>query len=84
MKLIIQIPCLNEEIFITDIVIKSKKYVDEVIVIDDGSTDNTSQVAQAAGAQVVQHNIRQGAGAATRSGFTAAKASSARTINTTG
>ena len=75
-KTMVAIPCLNEEAFIQDIVSRSKKYVDNVIVIDDGSTDNTSQVAQAAGAQVVHHELTQGAGAATRSGFLTAKANS--------
>jgi len=74
LKTIVVIPCLNEETFIQDTVIRSKKYVDEVIVIDDGSTDNTSEVARAAGAEVIQHKKRHGAGAATRSGFIAAKA----------
>lgn len=73
-KTIAAIPCLNEEAFVQDTVIRSKNYVDEVIVIDDGSTDNTAQVARAAGAEVIQHEIRHGAGAATRTGFLAAKA----------
>ena len=50
MKTIAVIPCLNEEKFIGDIVSRAKKYVDTVIVVDDGSTDKTSQIAEAAGA----------------------------------
>jgi glycosyltransferase involved in cell wall biosynthesis len=72
-KLIVAIPCLNEEQFIGDIVARARRYVDIVIVIDDGSTDNTSKAAQAAGAEVIRHERRQGAGAATRSAFDAAK-----------
>jgi glycosyltransferase involved in cell wall biosynthesis len=72
MKVIVAIPCLNEERFISDIVLKSKKYSDEVIVVDDGSTDNTSSVAKNAGAEVLRHESRQGPGAAIRSGFQAA------------
>ena len=72
-KLIAAIPCLNEEQFIGDVVTRARKYVDKVIVIDDGSTDNTSEVAKAAGAHVIRHKARQGAGAATRAAFEAAK-----------
>jgi len=71
--LIAAIPCLNEEQFIKDIVTRTRRYVDKVIVIDDGSTDNTSKVAKDAGAEVIRHGTRQGAGAATRSAFEAAK-----------
>jgi glycosyltransferase involved in cell wall biosynthesis len=67
------IPCLNEEQFVSDIVTRASRYVGRVIVIDDGSTDNTSEVAKAAGAEVIRHESRQGAGAATRSAFETAK-----------
>jgi glycosyltransferase involved in cell wall biosynthesis len=72
-KVIAAIPCLNEEQFIGDIVTRAGTYVDKVIVIDDGSTDRTCEVAQAAGAHVIRHKARQGAGAATRSAFEEAK-----------
>jgi cellulose synthase/poly-beta-1,6-N-acetylglucosamine synthase-like glycosyltransferase len=71
--IIVSIPCLNEEQFISDVVKRARRYVGKVIVVDDGSTDNTSEAAQAAGAHVVRHERRQGAGAATRSAFEAAK-----------
>jgi glycosyltransferase involved in cell wall biosynthesis len=72
-KVIATIPCLNEEAFIGDIVTRTRKYIDAVIVIDDGSTDRTSEVSQAAGAEITRHEKQSGAGAATRSGFEAAK-----------
>jgi len=75
--IIAAIPCLNEEQFIGDIVTRARIYADRVIVIDDGSTDNTSEVAKAAGAEVVRHERRRGAGAATKSGFEAAKTNNA-------
>jgi len=72
-KIIAAIPCLNEGQFISDIVARTRRYVDKVVVVDDGSTDNTSEAAQAAGAHVIKHERKQGAGAATRSAFEAAK-----------
>jgi len=81
-KVIAAIPCLNEEAFIGDIVTKTQKYVDKVIVIDDGSIDRTSEIAKAAGAEVIRHEKRKGAGAATRSGFQAAKANGADVLVT--
>ncbi len=72
-KSIAVIPCFHEENFIGDIVTRARIYADRVIVIDDGSTDNTAEVAQAAGAHVIRHKARQGAGAATGSAFEAAK-----------
>lgn len=42
-------------------------------MVDDGSTDATSKVARAAGAEVIRHRTNQGAGAATKTAFEAAK-----------
>lgn len=69
MKTIAVIPCLNEEKFITDIVKKALKYVDMVVVVDDGSTDRTSEKASDAGAHIIRHEKSRGVGAATRSGI---------------
>jgi glycosyltransferase involved in cell wall biosynthesis len=73
MKIFVAIPCLNEERFIGDIVERARKYVDKVIVVDDGSTDRTSVVARDAGAEVIRHQASLGAGAATSTAFKAAK-----------
>jgi glycosyltransferase involved in cell wall biosynthesis len=72
-KIFAVIPCLNEGQFISDIVTRARKYADVVIVIDDGSTDNTAEAAEKAGAKVIKHKARRGAGVATRSAFEAAK-----------
>jgi glycosyltransferase involved in cell wall biosynthesis len=58
------IPAYNEEIAIGSVILRTKKYVDKVIVIDDGSRDATSNVAEMAGAAVIHHDKNQGKGAA--------------------
>jgi len=72
-KVIAAIPAYNEEQFIGEVVSKARRHVDEVIVIDDGSTDNTSKVARTAGAKVIRHKANQGAGKATKTAFEEAK-----------
>jgi glycosyltransferase involved in cell wall biosynthesis len=76
-KIIAAIPCYNEAQFIADIVRTVKKHVDRVIVVDDGSSDGTSHIAEKAGATVVRHNGNKGPGAAYRSCFEVARSSGA-------
>jgi glycosyltransferase involved in cell wall biosynthesis len=68
-RILAVIPCYNEGLSIGSIVHKTKLYVDEVIVIDDGSRDNTAQIAQEAGANVLVHKKNKGKSAAIRTGF---------------
>jgi glycosyltransferase involved in cell wall biosynthesis len=79
-EIVAAIPCLNEERFIGSVVVKTRKYVDRVIVIDDGSTDATAEVAEAAGAQVIRHKKNQGKGVAIRSAFEWAKEAGCRAL----
>jgi glycosyltransferase involved in cell wall biosynthesis len=72
-KILICIPAFNEAKSITDIIIKAKQYGDEVIVYDDGSSDDTYQVATSAGASVIRNPENKGYGVAIRSLFQAAK-----------
>lgn len=72
-KVIAGIPAYNQENNISEVIRKASKYVDEVIVADDGSTDNTARVAEAAGAIVIRSEFNQGAGHATKTCFRVAK-----------
>ena len=67
------VPAYNEERFIGSVVLKTKQYVDTVIVIDDGSSDATAEIAEAAGAIVVRHRRNQGKGHALNTGFQRAR-----------
>lgn len=40
------IPAYNEERFVASVVLKTRRYVDIVIVVDDGSQDATAELAQ--------------------------------------
>lgn len=67
------IPAYNEEKNIPRLVKEVFQYVDKVIVCDDGSTDNTVQLAKNAGASTISHKKNAGKGAALRSLFEQAK-----------
>ena len=62
------IPCLNEEQGIERVLRAMPEFVDEVIVVDNNSTDRTSDVAAALGAKVIREQVR-GYGRAYKRGF---------------
>jgi len=66
----IVLPAYNEDKMIGKVVadIRQKNY-HNIIVVDDGSTDSTGEVAEKAGAVVIKHTINRGAGAATQTGI---------------
>lgn len=66
------LPAYNEEVSIGSIVLLTRFYADNVIVVDDGSSDRTAEVAKKAGAEVIIHEVNQGKGGALKTGFTAA------------
>ncbi|MGA2117407.1 MAG: glycosyltransferase family 2 protein [Bryobacteraceae bacterium] len=65
------IPCLNEEQGIERVLRAMPEFVDEVIVVDNASTDRTSDVAISLGAKVIREDVR-GYGRAYKRGFAAA------------
>lgn len=69
MKTIGLIPVYNEETKIQDVISETLHFVDEVIVCDDGSTDNSASVSSKAGATVLKHEKNLGKGAALKSLF---------------
>jgi glycosyltransferase involved in cell wall biosynthesis len=72
-KIVACIPAYNEEKTIARVVVEAQKYVDRVIVCDDGSTDLTGEIAGRLGAEVIRHERRMGKGAALTDLFNAAK-----------
>jgi glycosyltransferase involved in cell wall biosynthesis len=63
------IPAFNEASRITKTLVAIQQFVNEVIVIDDASTDDTAVVAQKCGAKVISHKRNMGYIEAIKSGF---------------
>lgn len=68
MNIVIVIPAFNEAKWIGAVVAEAKAYADCVVVVDDCSGDETSVIAEQAGAVVLRHLINRGQGAALRTG----------------
>lgn len=77
LKLVVQLPALNEEATLAEVLARIPRTIQGIhevltLVVDDGSTDATGEIARAAGARVVRHETSRGVGAAFRSGIAAA------------
>lgn len=79
-QVIAAMPAHNEEQYIAKTVLGAQKYVDLVLVVDDGSSDATVEIARALGALVIQHETNQGYGGALRTIFGVARAVQAHAL----
>lgn len=69
MKIIVIIPAFNEQAAIGEVVEKSLQYADDVLVVDDGSSDNTSEIAAKSGASLLKHPTNFGKGVSLKDAF---------------
>jgi len=67
-KIFAIIPAYNEEKLISRVIKETKKYVDKVIVVDDGGKDKTAEIAEKSKAIVLRHLVNLGKGAALKTG----------------
>ena len=72
MKKILVLPVYNESRFLASLILQAKIFVEEVIVVDDGSKDNSAELAKNAGAITLRHIINLGKAAALKTGVEAA------------
>jgi len=72
-RIIVGIPAYNEETTIAKVIVRAKRYAERVVVVDDGSTDDTHKIAEALGAIVIGHKRNRGYGTAIGACFTAAR-----------
>lgn len=73
MRIIAGLPMYNEEETIGTIVTKVLDYVDEVVCVDDGSSDSSARIAESCGAIVHRHRVNRGYGGALKSLFAKAR-----------
>ena len=68
-RIVVVIPAYNAAQTVGAVVRASKDHIGQVVVIDDGSRDETASVAAAAGATVLRHELNRGKGAALKTAF---------------
>jgi glycosyltransferase involved in cell wall biosynthesis len=73
---LVVIPAYNEQRFIGSVVVHLRMLGYPVLVVDDGSTDRTAEIAAAAGAEVLVHERNQGKAEALNTGFRHARRAS--------
>jgi glycosyltransferase involved in cell wall biosynthesis len=68
-KVAVLIPALNAERTLGPVVTAAREQLEPVVVVDDGSTDRTGDVAREHGAIVLRHDVNRGKGGALKTGF---------------
>jgi glycosyltransferase involved in cell wall biosynthesis len=81
-RIVAAMPALNEEKTIAKVIVHAKPHAQTVLVIDDGSSDDTGLIAEGLGAVVIKHSMNLGKGAALRDCFQWAKANGADVLIT--
>lgn len=79
-RIVAIMPAFNEDRFIASVILKARRYVDEVIVVDDGSRDDTPWLAEHCGARLIRQPQNMGKAAAINTGLQAAQAHGATAV----
>ncbi len=79
-QVLIAIPAHNEARFIGSLVLQAKRHVARILVVDDGSSDKTAEIALDAGADVVRHEVNKGKAAAVATAFRYARENGASAL----
>lgn len=69
MRSVAVVPAYQERATVGEVIDGTGEYVDEVVVVDDGSTDRTAAIAREHGATVLEHAFNTGVGGAVRTGY---------------
>ena len=72
-RTLVAMPAYNEEAYIAKTVLGARRHADAVLVVDDGSKDETAAIAEALGAIVVRHDVNRGYGGALQTIFSTAR-----------
>jgi len=72
-RTLVAMPAYNEEAYIAKTVLGARQHADRVLVVDDGSQDDTVPIAEALGAIVVRHTTNKGYGGALQTIFSTAR-----------
>jgi hypothetical protein len=72
-RVLVGIPCLNEELALPGMVLLARRHAHDVLVVDDGSQDRTAWVAELAGAHAVRLPRNEGKGSGVRRAFRVAR-----------
>ncbi|WP_292521955.1 glycosyltransferase family 2 protein [Methanoculleus sp.] len=72
-RTVVAMPAYNEEAYIAKTVLGARRHADAVLVVDDGSTDETVAIAEALGAMVIRHATNKGYGGALQTIFATAR-----------